>query len=514
MAAGVLIADGDTDRGRKIAVACRALGIEVRVASHGAAALEIALADKPTAMVAQVALPLIDGTRLAEILHNNPHTRAMRMLFIDDGDRDEASQSALGRVLPGRADPETIARFIEALWRERSSAAAAGAPDPIGPGVEGKLSQVALSELLELFHVNRKTGAISLREGGGGRRAATGRIDLCDGDIVSARIGSVEGEKALYRLLAWRRGSFAFREHAVARERGAIERPTRALLREAQRQADEWERTSSELPAPHARVALKVARSSLPSVLHPLTQEVLLVLELSSRVSDVLDRCTFPDYQVLRTLQTLIRRGMVELRADSAASEPPAGGLFGPALAARLRDWLDQGRPRDSVPIDAKVVLFASEPAAARAFAALLACLPGVEQTPRGSHDASPVASMLRIPVDDEVAIEVFEMPAEPRFAALWPLAVHGALATWFVHGSGVEASVSALRAAIDQVGAMPRARCFHLLLAEKDKDKSGIGSLCEKLGLFDDRHALAISAERPGEAATALRELLTRLLP
>src|SRR2546427_4085940 len=120
MAVGVLVADGNADRGRKIAVACRALGIEVRVASHGAAALEIALADKPTAMVAQIALPLIDSTRLAEILHTNPHTRAMRMLFIDDGDRDDASaKSALGRVIPGRADPETLARFIEALLRDR-----------------------------------------------------------------------------------------------------------------------------------------------------------------------------------------------------------------------------------------------------------------------------------------------------------------------------------------------------------------------------------------------------------
>src|SRR5258706_12553263 len=100
MGAFVLIADGDADRGRKIAVACRTLGVEVRAASHGAAALEIALAEKPTAMVAQVALPLIDGTRLAEILHANPHTRAMRMLFIDDGERDESAQSTLGRVVP------------------------------------------------------------------------------------------------------------------------------------------------------------------------------------------------------------------------------------------------------------------------------------------------------------------------------------------------------------------------------------------------------------------------------
>src|SRR6266850_6748913 len=124
MALGVLIADGNAERARRVATAVRALGIEVRVTSHGAAALELALQDKPVAMVAQVALPLIDGTRLAEILHNNPHTRAMRMMFIDDGNGDEAAQSALGRVLPGRADPETIARFIEALLRERSAAAA------------------------------------------------------------------------------------------------------------------------------------------------------------------------------------------------------------------------------------------------------------------------------------------------------------------------------------------------------------------------------------------------------
>ncbi len=509
MAIKVLIADGDADRARAVASACRLLGIEVCVAIHGAAALEIALAEKPAAMVAHVDLPLIDGTRLAEILHTNPHTRAMRMLFIDDGARDGAPQSALGRVIPGRADPETIARFIEALLRDKNPALPAAEPGRSAPGVEGKLAQIALPELIELFHVNRKTGVIELRERGG-RRAASGRIDLCDGDVVQARIGSVAGEKALYRMLAWRRGHFAFREQAVARERGAIERPTRALLREAQRQADEWERIAGELPAPHARVALRVARSSLPSVLHPLTQEVLLVLELSSRVSEVLDRCSFPDYHVLRTLQTLIRRGMVELRADSAAPEPPAGGLFGAALAARLRDWLDQGRPRDAAAVDAKVVLFGSEPEAGRTFTALLARLPGVEHTPRGG--AFEVASILRIPVDDEVAIEVFEMPAAPRFAPVWPIAAHGALATLFVHGSGIEASVAALRAAVEQVSALPRARCFHVLLDEKSKRT--VGALCEKLGLFDDRHALAVSPERPSEAAAALRELLARLLP
>jgi hypothetical protein len=253
-----------------------------------------------------------------------------------------------------------------------------------------------------------------------------------------------------------------------------------------------------------------VARSSLPSVLHPLTQEVLMMLELSTRVSEVLDRCSFPDYQVLRTLQTLIRRGMVELRAETAAPEAPAGGLFGAALAARLRDWLDQGRARDAVAVDAKVALFASAPEAGRAFASLLARLPGVEHTPRSG--AGELAPVLRIPVDDEVAIEVFEVPAATRFAPVWPVAAHGALASLFVHGSGIEASVAALRPAVEQVSALPRARCFHVLLDEKSK--KSVGALCEKLGLFDDRHAFAVSPERPDQAPAALRELLTRLLP
>jgi hypothetical protein len=245
-------------------------------------------------------------------------------------------------------------------------------------------------------------------------------------------------------------------------------------------------------------------------VLHPLTQEVLLVLELSNRVSDVLDRCSFPDYQVLRTLQTLIRRDMVELRAGAATPEQPTGGLIGVALAARLRDWLDQGRPRDAAPLDAKVVFLAPDPEVSQTFTSLLAHLPGVESAPHGV--APGIWPRLRIPVDGEAAIELIEVPSAARFAPAWPIAVHGALAALFVHAGGVAASVDALRGAVEQVSALPRARCFHLLLDEKGP--RGIAELCERLALFDDRNALAISPENPRNAGPMLRELLARWLP
>jgi len=506
----VLIADSNGERGQRVATACRARAVDTHVVNHGAAALEFALAEQPRAMVAQLELPLIDGARLAEILQANPRTRSMGILFVGEpGAEGRAGGRNTGRVLPGHADPETIARFIEALLEKRRPEPVARPAGEDTPGVEGKLSQISLPELIELFHVNRKTGVIEVRHGGG-RRPETGRIHLRDGDVLQARTGSVEGEKALYRLLAWRRGTFAFREDLVP-DRAVIDRPTRALLREAQRQSREWERLAVELPPAHARVALTVSRSSLPNVLHPLTQEVLLVLELSERVQDVLDRCSFPDYQVLRTLQTLARRGMVQLRSDASSTDPTVGGgLFAPALAARLRDWLDQGRARDAGPVDAKVVVVASAPEALRAFGALASRLPGAEVAP--APTAPGIWPLLRLPVDEEIAIELFDVPPSSRFAPVWPLAAHGALATLFLHGGPVEASIGALRASIDEMTGLPRARCFHLLL--EGKDRSRVDTLCERLGLFDDRCVLAVAQEHPDVTAGGLRDLLSRILP
>ena len=57
----VLIADGDFQRGKRLAAACEQLGLGANVATHGAAALEIALSKPPSVLIAQLGLPLIDA---------------------------------------------------------------------------------------------------------------------------------------------------------------------------------------------------------------------------------------------------------------------------------------------------------------------------------------------------------------------------------------------------------------------------------------------------------------------
>jgi len=252
-----------------------------------------------------------------------------------------------------------------------------------------------------------------------------------------------------------------------------------------------------------------VSRASLPNVLHPLTQEVLLVLELSDRVQDVLDRSSFPDYQVLRTLLTLIRRGIVELRADAAVEPGSGAGYFTPAMAARLRDWLDQGRPRGAAPADAKVVVVASRSEAAAALASQLQRLPGAEMT---GHVGRGIAHLGRTPVDDEIGIEWIGVPASRRYAPVWALAAHGALATLVLHADPIEQSMALLRPALSAIGARPRTRLIHVILREKDPAVHG-DVVCESPALFEDRPVVTLPIELRERAEGALRELIGRLV-
>jgi CheY-like chemotaxis protein len=509
----VLIADGDLERKLRIAEACTARGLACQTAAHGGTALELALDEMPRVLVSQVDLPLIDGPRLTSILRTNPRTRALEVLYLADCAEDARREDLGGRILPAPVDPEVVAGCVQATLAGHPSAPVPGAAPDAG-GVEGDLSQLALADLLQLFQVSRRTGVVELVQDLGRGRRREGRIALREGDVVAAAAGGVRAEKALFRMLAWDRGSFAFRPQEVEAEI-EMHAPTRALLREGLRQLREWERLAVDLPPLGARAGLRIPRSALPSVIHPLTQEVLLALEHGSRVGDVVDRCSFPDYQVLRTLHTLVERGMVELRSEPEAVIPAADArLFSSSGTARLREWLDLDRPGDLAARRAKVLVVAAEEALSLRFAALLQRLPGAELL----HDPSELrgddlVSLARIAVEEQVCLDFVHCPADARFATVWPLAAHGALAALLLVGAPAGAAAAALRPAARAIAAAPRARLFAVALLAPGEHVSP-EELAGHLPLATPE-TLTLLYDRPAaEADARLREIFARLLP
>lgn len=518
MNGAVLIADADRGRGKAIVDACAARGIDCDTTGQGAEALERALADGPAAIVVQLDLPLIDGPMLSSILRANPRTHDIGLLFLgarpDDADRTDLD----GDVMLPPIDPDRVARRVQVLLMQRSS------PEPeaeerVDPGgVEGQLSQLPLGDLLELFHGGRKTGTVELTRGGGrgGEPEAVGRVVLSAGDVIHAEAGEVQGAKALYRLLAWDRGSFAFKPEPVAAA-PTVQSPTRTLLREGRRQLKEWEQLAFELPPGDAHVALTVKRGSLPNVIHPLTQEVLVVLEHYSRVRDILDHCAYPDYQVLRTLHTLIERGMVELRSAPGSFEPtPTSGLFTPAQVGRLREWLDASRPRGGTATDAKLLAVAADARARTEFALLLEEIADVDIDARlaaGAFSVDDLASLGRVAIDAELGIEIVHVPAAGRFAPIWPIVGHGALGTVFVLAAPVAQAAAAILQVEQELRKLPRARIFHLVLLEKG-DRDAPDTLRRHLDLLEEGSLFLVPLENRDKARILIRDLFARIVP
>lgn len=513
MSRAVLIADNRRDRAFQLADACRAHGLEPRTVGHGTRALEVALEAPPAVLVAPFDLPLIDAVKLASILRANPRTAQVRFVFLDDLDGAGPRADYMDEVVALPIDPNEVAMRIERIVNRQARIADVGRETE--KGVTGKLRQISLPDLIQLFQGNRQSGTIELvREGAGGPEEGT--ITLDQGDVVQAAVGAVEGEKALFRLLTWGDGSFAFR-HGTGDVPHQIQTPTRNLLLEGMRQVDELARLGPKLPPGDAQVALRVKTAELPNTIHPLTQEVLLLLELYATVREVVDRCSYPDYQVLRTLQTLAERGMVEIRKGAAPSPPLAEveRLFSNAQAHRLRDWLGRlGAARAGQ--HAKLLVVSADEGATHDFVRLVRGLPGsrLEEAFAGEDfsgdDLLPIG---RISVDGETSLQLVHVPAARRFAPLWPVAAHGAIGTIFLMSGPIGAAAERLRPLAETLRAMPRARMFHVVLVRKG-ERSLAEDLRENSRLFDEVPLFLLPLERDKEPLALLRGLFSRILP
>jgi hypothetical protein len=103
-------------------------------------------------------------------------------------------------------------------------------------GLRGRLEQFGLATVLTFLDLERRSGELLLLSSSG-----VGRLWLRHGHVVRVRIeGSRRTRKpALYELLAWGEGRFAFTQTDASDVEDEIAAPTAMLLIEAARRADE-----------------------------------------------------------------------------------------------------------------------------------------------------------------------------------------------------------------------------------------------------------------------------------
>lgn len=243
--------------------------------------------------------------------------------------------------------------------------------------IEGPLHELAISDVLQLLDLSRKTGVLTvhsdapdqtavLRFDRGavtgasfpGHAARLGELLLLAGRATAAqveraldeqrrapgrRLGAllVEGEgvgrdevlaqlrfqlqETIFELIRWEAGDFRF-EEAPAEDAGPVSLrvPVEALLMEAARRLDEWARLASKIP--HRDVVPRlVDEEGTEGVLSlaPHEWEVLAQIDGERSLRVIARSIGRGEFEVAKSIFALVSSGVVEVGARREAAAPP-----------------------------------------------------------------------------------------------------------------------------------------------------------------------------------------------
>jgi DNA-binding response OmpR family regulator len=407
----ILVADPDPAVVRALAPALRQRGYQVHAARDGSRALQIAILRFPDLILFDERCPLLDARTFVRILRTNPRTE--RIPVILTGEAVEPDRARLGTWLKKPFNHDEVLARIEQVFR-RVDASRAVSGD--GRDIEGNLAQIPLVDLLQILSVNKKSGRLTVE-----REGEHAEIALRDGRVTDATVGVVTGEKALFRLLTRREGQFAFVPgQDVGAER--IERKVEELVLEGLRQADEVARLLPHLPAATDAIELAVHPSEIPPGLHPVTEEVVALLDGPRRFQDVVDRCRASDLEAMRAALALLEHGYARRREGGAPA--PRGELLAAHELHGLRARIARGRSSGPQTVG-KIVVAGGGPLARRAALARFQTVPGFRPE---AAPPSVFGTLGRLTLGDGVRVDLAELPGDRVQRPLWRPFASGAV--------------------------------------------------------------------------------------
>lgn len=190
------------------------------------------------------------------------------------------------------------------------------------------------------MQANKNTGELRLKTDFG---SAT--IWFENGQLLDAKMGSFQGEAAVFRLLGLTEGSFEIKSMPVSRPR-VVMQPVRALLRRRSQRSQEWKALVEKLPPLGTVLVLDLQNFSAASP--NLNEEQMSIVQLVDgrrAIFEIIDDSGKDAVEVLRQIDQLMSRGLV-----SADSDAPGGIGYGDAREGESGIIPPSSRAAESAP--------------------------------------------------------------------------------------------------------------------------------------------------------------------
>ena len=417
----ILLVDADQTLLKKLGRRLKKEQFSVITTTDGATALEAAIVGKPDLVITNYHLPIFSGERLRAFLRNNPTTYHIPLIFLVDTDRGKDTTLASIGPDPSLVKPfrwEDIGPKIHHAFSHDEEEEDEDALKKVGSGVEGNLQEVSLVDLLQIFSLNRRTGILTLTHSD-----QESTVYLNNGEVVSTVHGEISGEKALYRILRWKDGTFHYRPEQFTVSRN-ISRPIDALLMEGMRQLDEWDTLQAKMPPGSSVLKMNKDKEELPRDLRPVTEEVLLLLEFYSSVDDIIERSKHTDYEICKSILGLIQKGILSAIKERRAVKRDETPLVTAEQALSIRKVLGLEDTGSTSLGWGKILLFSSSSELVKQFLGEAGSLDEFELSRDNFSNQeiinSSFGSLGALEISDKTRLQLFVLPSGHTSRPLW----------------------------------------------------------------------------------------------
>jgi DNA-binding response OmpR family regulator len=181
-------------------------GFTVHEAGSGEEGLRLALQHRPWLILTDVRMPGEDGFEFCRKVRSHSLIRQTPVLFLSGWDDYKARYHGLELGADDFISKQTPAREllirIQVVLKRYVDMGTRGRG---GPGMQGELAVMGAPGVLQVCHLTRLTGTLTV--GNGSRRMT---VRFRDGEIIGAEGDGGSGEAAVFALLAWEEGTFRF----------------------------------------------------------------------------------------------------------------------------------------------------------------------------------------------------------------------------------------------------------------------------------------------------------------
>ncbi|HQG46927.1 MAG TPA: response regulator, partial [bacterium] len=320
----ILLVDPDPKNVRILRNNFLDLHFEVDAAANNTEALDKISGQAFDAILAEVAAPGIDGYALLDQAQQSSLNHTCAVIFLTQksdvwnrvksfklGAKDYIVKPIHVREIVGRVQMVLRRRERNRQARKRSR-----------NRFSGRLADLGVSELIEVFGAERKSGILSIHNENG----VSGQILFDQGAVVRASVGRQRGEEAVFRMLAWDKGRFTM-VFAPVTEQSEIGVSNMGLLLQGAKRMEQREEILRHLPALETVLVTTqnfkkiIARKALATDL----EYFVSLFDGVHSLGRIIDESKYDEITTLQRILKLYELGFLHVLRDFGTSGSAAG---------------------------------------------------------------------------------------------------------------------------------------------------------------------------------------------